>query len=159
GGWDYRSEGGPAKSDDRTVVVRAERRVLAFTNYAVAFHLAVEPEAASDVEERGDDESARSRDERALESYERDMLLYAYRHVAPLQTHALRSNLPTAVRLPSEIVFESEGQPIRLSCTGATVDGRVRAASIAAGTTAFGSSPVAVATLVLRPVHDRDSEL
>jgi hypothetical protein len=156
GGWDYRSRDGSTEAGAGSVVVRRELPALVFTDYAVAFHLAVEPPRARAADGVSADHEL-PRGEQALESYERDMLLYAYRHLAPLQTHALGSSLAAELQLPSELVFESEGKPIRLICADASAEGRVRSVRIVASATTFGNSGAAVATIVLRPGHGEPS--
>jgi hypothetical protein len=85
------------------------------------------------------------------------MLLYAYRHVAPLKTRSLgpHQRKPVGAVFPHELEFESEGKPIRLVCE----DGeRVRHAIVLASRTSFARSDVAVMTLVLRSADHDPSE-
>jgi hypothetical protein len=136
------------------VLDRSERPVLEFADYGVAFHLgARQPDEFSNEERVAAEEAHSSPEARALESYERDMLLYAYRHVAPLRTHPVadRSPAEAGVVFPGELAFESEGKPIRLACSGAESGERVRQATVFASRTLFDRSPVTVLTLVLRP--------
>jgi len=145
-------------------VKRGEDPVLSFTNYAVGFHFATQSANASEF---GDspfpDEARGAAEKRALESFERDMLLYAYRHVAPLQTHSLlpHDREPVSAVFPHELAFESEGKPIRLICDSADEGKRVRQATVFASRTSFARSDVSVITLVLRPrsADDALSEL
>jgi hypothetical protein len=138
--------------------LRCEVPVLAFTDYAVAFHLAVRaPADDSDFEGIGTHRRSRSSEEHALESYERDMLLYAYRHVAPVRSRPIPTTSPTPVTVmfPLELEFESEGKPILLRCSGAEGSRRVRHAAIAGSRTTFYGD-VSVVTIVLRPWSSED---
>jgi len=127
-------------------------------DYAVAFHLAAEL-----AEDEGDGplvQAAPPIEEGALESYERDMLLYAYRHVAPFRTHSSQVGgaKPVTLHSPRELVFESEGKPIRLICRAAGDSGQTRRVRVIASQTDFERS-ITVLTVVLRPTPDAESDL
>jgi hypothetical protein len=131
----------------------AESPALAFRRYAVAFHLAAEWRGDDDPRLRGENVW-----ERALESYEDDMLLYAHRDDPPFRTRIVRAaNEAVTVRFPPMIAFETEGRRKHVRCFGATEDGRFRTFSLRLGQTWFERSRLAVLTLILTP--DVDSEL
>ena len=169
---------------------RCEKPVLAFADYAVAIHLAAEPAKGEHIAQPrfrrapsgllaawstlsrsgARDEAMRppeppaaqtSSETRALESYERDMLLYAYRHVAPFWSLVgdARGEKRVTVHWPRELPFESEGMPIRLICCAADSSGRTRRVKIVASETHFDRSGVTVLTLVLRPAAGAEPEL
>jgi hypothetical protein len=148
----------PLQAEDADVEYRPEDPVLSFTNYAVGFHFATSANPSESGDHGTSEEAAATLEARALESFERDMLLYAYRHVAPLHTRSIgpHQGEPVDVVFPHELYFESEGEPIRLVCAE---DGeRVRHAIVLASRTSFARSDVAVMTLVLGSTRSRTSE-
>ncbi len=148
------------QAEDAAVERQQEDPVLSFTNYAVGFHFATSANASESGDRGASEEASGSLEARALESFERDMLLYAYRHVAPLKTRSLgpHQREPVAVTFPHELDLESEGEPIRLVCEGAHHGERVRHAIVLASRTSFARSDVAVMTLVLRSAGHDPSE-
>ena len=129
-----------------------ESPALTFRRYAVAFHLA--------AEWRGDD-GPRLRGEnvweRALESYEDDMLLYAHRDDPPFRTRVVRAaHEAVTVRFPPVIAFETEGRRKHVRCFGATGEGRFRTFTLRLGQTWFERSRLAVLTFILTPNVDSD---
>jgi hypothetical protein len=130
----------------------AERPVLTFRRYAIAFHLAAEWRGEDDPHVRG--ESVR---ERALESYEDDMLLYAHRGDPPFRTRVVPAAVEAVtVRFPPLIAYEAEGRRKRVRCFGATEEGRFRTFSLRLGQTWFERSRLAVLTFILTPNADSD---
>jgi hypothetical protein len=99
-----------------------EEPELAFRRYAVAFHVA--------ARWCGEDKPPLRREtrfERAMESYEDDMLLYAHRDEAPFFTRVVPTEIGAAtVHFPPELEYEAEGRRKRLRCFGATEAGRTR---------------------------------
>jgi hypothetical protein len=110
---------------------------------------------------KGDPPDAESPEERAMESYEDDMLLYAHRDKPPFRTRVVQSELEqVTVGFAPELTYEAEGQHKRLSWPGAGEEGRSRSFAVFLGETVFDRSevvfrdtrtPLCVLTLVLTP--------
>jgi hypothetical protein len=128
---------------------------LTFRRYEIAFHLVARWCG------EGDAPSAESQKERALRSYEDDMLLYAHRDVPPFATRVVPPPFTSATaRFAPELTYEAEGKRKRLLCAGATPTGRSRSFEVALGETVFERSGLAVLTLVLTPAPaSEESEL
>jgi len=132
-----------------------EEPKLAFREYAIAFHVAARWAG------EGEPPNARTREERALESYEDDMLLYAHRDEPPFRTRVVQSKLrQVTVGFAAELAYEAEGQHKRIRCFGADADGRSLRFAVVLGETVFERSevvfkhartPLGVLTLVLTP--------
>jgi hypothetical protein len=128
---------------ERKLVVPKEEPALRFRDYAIAFHLAAAWRHGTPTEEqiRGATES-----ERALASYEDDMLLYAHRDDPPFVTRVLSAQRPVTVRFPRTVEYVSEGRHYELRSAGGTKRFEIRL-----GQTWFERSEIAVLTLVLLP--------
>jgi hypothetical protein len=131
---------------------------LEFRTYAVAFHL-----AATWFGE-GKPPSAEKRRERAMESYEDDMLLYAHRDAAPFRTRVAEPIRQVSLGFAPEVTYEAEGKRQPVLCAGASEAGRFRRFSVLLGETPFKRSetimerkrcPLGVLTLVLTPPDPR----
>ena len=124
-----------------------EEPELTFLRYAIAFHLA--------ARWCGEDKPPLRREtrfERAMESYEDDMLLYAHRDEAPFFTRVVPTEIEAVtVHFPPELAYEAEGRRKRLRCAGATEAGRTRKFGVALGQTWFERSELAILSLVLTP--------
>ena len=132
-----------------------EEPQLAFREYAIAFHV-----AARWIGEERVPPGAETRDERALESYEDDMLLHAHRDAnrdeRPFRTRIIPSELKeVTVGFTSELVYEAEGKEKALVSAA-----RSRRFAVVLGETVFTqsevtfqhrSSKLGVLTLVLTP--------
>jgi hypothetical protein len=126
---------------------------LTFRRYAIAFHLAArwcgEHEPAA----------AQTQPERALRSYEDDMLLYAHRDVPPFATRVVPAPFSDAtVSFPPVLTYESEGEQRHLRCAGSGAAGRGRTFAVALGETVFERSELAVLTVVLTPPEPPSAE-
>ena len=128
---------------------------LAFRRYAIAFHLA----AAWCLE--GEPPGAEERAERAMESYEDDMLLYAHRDDAPFRTRVTEPIRQVSVGFAPEVTYEAEGRSKQVRCAGAGEAGRLRRFAVFLGETPFKRSdtvidrkrhPLGILTLVLTPL-------
>jgi hypothetical protein len=132
-----------------------EEPKLAFREYAIAFHVAASWRAEDTPP------SAKGRAQRALESYEDDMLLYAHRDRPPFRTRVVPAPFEqVTVGFRRDLTYEAEGQRKRMRCAGAGEDGRFRSFGVAFGETIFQRSevvaekkhsPLGVLTLVLTP--------
>jgi hypothetical protein len=141
-----------------------EAPALQFNNYALAFHFAAEwngdqfPAASkSDVREPASGGTVGE----PMESYERDLLLYAHRDEPPFSTRVV--SVPAAMatltaRFPAELVYESELRRIRLQCGAAGKKGRSRKFTVVTSETIFWRSRIVVLNLVLRPLRDAPDE-
>ena len=130
---------------------------LTFRRYAIAFHLAATRIGKGDPGDRG-----KTREERAMASYEDDMLLYAHRDDPPFSTRIVPAELKSVtVHLPPTLAYESEGEAKHVVCAGATEAGRTRDFGIAIAETVFKPGELAVLSLVLTPTNppSDDSEL
>jgi hypothetical protein len=129
----------PSKAVDRKVsglrrLEGLEEPQLAFREYAIAFHL-----AARWIGE-GAPPRALTRDERALESYEDDMLLYAHRDERPFRTRVVPCDVDeVTVGFAHELVYEAEGEEKRVVSETPS-----RTFAIVLGETVFERSEVAV---------------
>jgi hypothetical protein len=137
-------------------VVR-EEPALEFNSYALAFHFAVEwtdayvPDAPGRV--RGQTGGGTAGE--PMESYERDLLLYAHRDKQPFRTRVVSvpADLATlTARFPPELVYESELRRIRLQCGIDGGTGRRRMFTVFASETIFARSRITILNLVLRPL-------
>ena len=137
-------------------ITRDEKPVLTFRRYALAFHLAARWEGPGEPQFRGETHA-----ERALESYEDDMLLYAHRDQPPFRTRVVAPRWATIrACFPERLGYESEGRGTTLIRSGRPA----REFSVALGLTVFESSHLGVLTLVITPAragseHDEDSKL
>jgi hypothetical protein len=126
-----------------------EEPELTFWRYAIAFHLA--------ARWCGDDRPALrggTHLERAMESYEDDMLLYAHRDEAPFRTRVVPTEIEAVtVRFARELTYEAEGRRKRLRCADATEAGRTRNFGVALGQTLFERSELAILSFVLTPLE------
>jgi hypothetical protein len=127
--------------------VSPERPQLTFRTYAVALHIAArwaggERMLASQLSGDGApafDDWALA--ERALNSYEDDMVLYAHRENRPFRTRIVPAELSrVSVRFPGRITYEAEGGEETLVCAGATAEGRTRVFGIRLAVTRFERS-------------------
>src|SRR5436190_16152516 len=122
-----------------------EEPQLHFRRYAIAFHLVARPLADEESAEGG----ATSR-ERALGSYEDDMLLYAHRAVPPFETRVLETPIRFVdVHFSAELRYESEGGQTLLRCVGRAE--RTRRFAVALSRTTYESRGRAALTVVLPP--------
>ena len=139
---------------------------LEFHDYALAFHFAADwkrlPVASKkDGMERG---SAGSGVE-PMESYERDLLLYAHRDDPPFYTLVVPVPAETATltaRFPAELLYESEQRRVRLRCWSDGRPGhRCRTFSVFASETIFERSRIVVLEPYFgtRRVASHDSQL
>jgi hypothetical protein len=132
-----------------------EQPKLAFREYAIAFHV-----AAVWCGE-GEPPHADSPEERALESYEDDMLLFAHRDEPPFRTRIVQSDLEqVTVGFTPMLSYEAEGREKRLGAARPS-----RSFGVVLGETVFPRSgvvlehtrgPLAVLTLVLTPGEEVD---
>jgi hypothetical protein len=132
-----------------------EEPKLAFREYAIAFHVAARWMG------EGVPARARKRVERALESYEDDMLLYAHRDRPPFRTRVVRSEIgEVTVGFAPVQHYEAEGRQKRISSAHAS-----RRFAVILGETVFERSdvvfghlrgPLGVLTVVLTPGDELD---
>jgi hypothetical protein len=132
-----------------------EQPKLAFCEYAIAFHLAARWCG------EGMPPRAQTKEERAMESYEDDMLLYAHREEPPFRTRVDSGDFnQVTIGFAPELSYETEGKQKTVRCAGAGEDGRLRNFEVALGETVFERSetvfehrrsPLGVLTLVLTP--------
>jgi len=86
-----------------------EEPKLAFREYAIAFHVAARWCG------EGAPPRTQTREERAMESYEDDMLLYAHRDRPPFRTRVVQSRLEqVTVGFAPEVTYEAEGREKRI---------------------------------------------
>jgi hypothetical protein len=112
-----------------------EQPKLAFREYAIAFHLAARWCG------EGMPPRAQTKEERAMESYEDDMLLYAHREEPPFRTRVDSGEFnQVTVGFAPELSYEAEGKQKTIRCTGAGEDGRLRSFEVALGETVFERS-------------------
>lgn len=143
---------------DITVECSEEAPVLEFNDYALAFHFVAECEDQFLAASKWHGElSSGGTEGEPMESYERDLLLYAHRDEPPFRTRV--ASLPVGmatltVRFPAEIVYESELRRIRLQYAVAEKAGRSRKFSVFASETVFERSRIVILNLVLRPHSD-----
>jgi hypothetical protein len=140
---------GAAVGDPLTgIESKPEEPQLAFARYAIAFHVAARRSHAAHPVVEG------SLEERALRSYEDDMLLHVHRDDAPFTTRVVGGNRQATVSFPPEVTFMSEGRIKRLS--HGENGPRVRRFSLTCAETIFPQSddeggPLGVLTVVLLP--------
>lgn len=135
--------------------VEKEAPALTFDDYAIAFHFAAgwtddQAPAASTTAAKRNAGAAEP-----MESYERDLLLYAHRDEPPFFTRVVTVPAEAATltaRFPAELVYESELRRIRLQCAASGETGRQRKFSVFASETIFERSRIVVLNLVLRPL-------
>lgn len=126
--------------------------VLSFGSCAIAFHLAASwSDGTPPVE-------GRNERERAMESYQDDMLLYAHRDDPPFLTRVSTRHETVTVRFPAALTYEAEGRRKEVRCYGATDDGRVRRFELRLGQTWFERSQIGVLTIVLVPPEPSSPE-
>lgn len=143
---------------------KVEAPALEFNEYTLAFHLAVEwkddqVSTASRRAERG--EAGGGNGVEPMESYERDMLLYAHRDEPPFYTRVV--SVPDAMarltaHFPAELVYESELRRIRLQIERGEKRGRSRTFAVFASETIFEHSRITILNLALRPLDDAPAE-
>jgi hypothetical protein len=143
---------------------KKETPKLQFDDYALAFHFAAEWKddqfPAASRSHAGESTSGGTVGE-PMESYERDLLLYAHRDEPPFRTRVV--SVPPAMatltaRFPAELVYESELRRIRLQCGAAGRTGRSRKFAVLTSETIFERSRIVVLNLVLRPLGDAPDE-
>lgn len=132
-----------------------EQPKLAFREYAIAFHVAARWAG------EGEPPRAESPEERALESYEDDMLLYAHRDEPPFRTRIVQSQLEqVTVGFAPDVAYEAEGKEEHLR-----IPARSRNFRLFLGETVFERSetafeqrrvPLGVLTLVLTAGEELD---
>lgn len=139
-----------------------EKPLLPFRRYAIAFHFAAAWNRDGDPNEPG------TPAERAIQSYEDDMLLHAHRDDAPFGTCVSPAAIEVTVRFPPQQTYAAEGSTKSVECADADEAGRLRRFRVFLGETRFERSEtaferrrLAVLTLVLTPLGPRsvDSEL
>jgi hypothetical protein len=136
--------------------VKEEPR-FTFLQYGIAFHLAAEWCGDDEPPELGEEPA-----ERAMRSFEDDMLLFAHRDEPPFRTRIISSVLERVdVRFPQTLVYEAEGRTNTLHCVDVAVDGRRRRSfGVSLAETYFEQSRLGVLTIVLEPIDDAaDSQL
>jgi hypothetical protein len=89
----------------RSVDLRDENPVLAFSHCFVTFHLLIPEESELHLEQLSD---------KAIDSYERDMLAYAYRTRRPFKTRMLSEPAKITAVFPPILRFFSEDSEIHL---------------------------------------------
>jgi hypothetical protein len=142
-------------------VQKREAPALRFSDYALAFHFAAEWNihrlSAASRDDVGES-AGRGTVPEPMESYERDLLLYAHRDESPFRTHVV-SVPPHMATLtayfPAELAFESELRRIRLRCEP---EGQNRRFTVSASVTIFKRSRILVLNLVLLPPGGPDDE-
>lgn len=136
--------------------IPVEEPELSFARYAIAFHLAATRSDSKDVDRRLELEPDPDEIEveRAMASYEDDMLLYAHRDDAPFATRIRPAVLTdVTVRFPPELAYAAEGIVTRRRCADATEAGRLRRFRVTLAETEFKPGDVAVLSLVLTPAE------
>ena len=136
--------------------IRKEKPRFGFPQYGIAFHLAAEW-----CGEEKEPPQGKGTDERALVSYQDDMLLFAHRDEPPFRSRVLAHAIEKiTVGFPPVLVYESEGATYDLLCADAGGEGRTRSFGLSLVETFFERSEIGVLTLVLEPLAGaRDTEL
>jgi hypothetical protein len=131
--------------DDPEPEVRDEHPVLGFPCCHVTIHILVENDAAEvtgqppNLDARGavpaqlSGSGKKDRSDAAIDSYERDMLAYAYRNDRPFRTLRLGKARHMTVTFPSLLKFVSEDIEVHLRASG-TSDDRGRQVNLAVST-------------------------
>jgi hypothetical protein len=127
--WDAEADGDPEEPE-----MRVEQPVLAFPCCHITIHLLVENDVAEAVGRPlgrharhaapsqlfGSGEKGRS--DAAIDSYERDMLAYAYRNRRPFRTQRIGKPSRITAVFPSLLKFVSEDTEVHLRASGAPDD-------------------------------------